>query len=112
MKRIFLVICALIICLVFNGCGKKVNEHVKQGHALYKRRQYDQALAEYDKAIKTNPSLVSAYSGKASIYELKGNIEEAINTYKTFIQSALPEAVPDIIEAREKIEELSRRKQQ
>ena len=111
MKRIFLVMWVLIICLVFNGCGKNAKEHETQGRKLYKRGQYSRALAEYDKAITINPYSASAYFGKATIYELKGNIEEAINTYKTFIQYALPEEGPDIVKASEKIKELSRIKE-
>jgi tetratricopeptide (TPR) repeat protein len=44
-------------------------------------RQYDEALAHYERAVGIDPSLSEAYSGRGGIHALRGNHLEAFEDY-------------------------------
>ena len=52
--------------------------YLARGHALAELGQFDQALADADRAIALDPKDASAYVGKALIYRLAGETERAL----------------------------------
>jgi len=55
--------------------------HYKRGRAYNNKKQYDRAIADYDKAIKLNPKFASAYNGRGVTYDDKGQYDRAIAEY-------------------------------
>lgn len=50
----------------------------RQADALARDREYDQALALYDRAIEADPELVDARIGKAGVLRVLGRLHEAL----------------------------------
>ncbi len=56
-----------------------------KGFGYFLRARDDLAIIEFSKSIELNPSYVKAYSYRAKLYQLQGNIEAAIQDYKHVI---------------------------
>ena len=54
--------------------------------SLYKKGQYDRAIADYDKAIKLNPRDANAYNNRGFAYGKKGQRDKAISDYRKALQ--------------------------
>ncbi|MGJ3246902.1 MAG: tetratricopeptide repeat protein [Elainellaceae cyanobacterium] len=54
------------------------DDYVKQGDVLGLEEQYQEAIASYDKAIRLNPDLPTAWLGKGTALRKSGAYEEAI----------------------------------
>ncbi|CAE7558563.1 HOP3, partial [Symbiodinium microadriaticum] len=50
----------------------------ERGNALYKAKQFSEALAAYDEAIALDPSAISFLSNKAAVYIEMGELDRAI----------------------------------
>ena len=48
-----------------------------RGAVWFEKGRYDRALADFDRAIKINPSLVIAYARRAAVLERKGDQQHA-----------------------------------
>lgn len=73
-------------------------------------RQYDDALADLDKAVKQRPT-VERYVVRAGVYEAKGDVEKATTDYRNAVQMS-PASVFDIAaqaQSKLKIQQLSKR---
>ena len=57
-----------IICLFIIGCNDEAGEHSDRGMALWKKGEYDAAIAEFDKAIELDPKSGKAYFYRANAY--------------------------------------------
>ena len=55
--------------------------HANRGNGYRGKRQFDRAIAEYDKAIRINPSFADNYYNRAITYRDKGQIDRAIADY-------------------------------
>src|SRR3990170_3886782 len=55
------------------------NEHIAQGN-------YDQAIAEFNKALELDPNSVKAYDGRGIAYYYQGNFDQAITDYSKVIE--------------------------
>jgi anaphase-promoting complex subunit 6 len=51
------------------------------GHAYRKIRNYEKAKEQFEKVFSLNPSNSQAYSAMAFIYQIEGNLDEAIYNY-------------------------------
>ena len=60
------------------------------------RRNYDEAIKEFDKAYELNNEFINAKINKALAYSLKGNHVEALKIYNTILQEN-PDMVPVLI---------------
>jgi protein O-mannosyl-transferase len=57
----------------------KARPHNNLGSAYFNLKQYDQALAEYDKAIQYNPHFKEAYNNRSVIYSRLGKLGWALD---------------------------------
>ena len=57
-----------------------------KGIAYYDKRMYDEAVAEFKKAIEVNPNLAEAHNSLGAAYANKGMLDEAIAEYKKTIE--------------------------
>ena len=81
-----------------------------RGIAFTSLKQYDKALDDLGKAIAQKPT-IERYVARASVYEAKGNLDEATSDYRSATQMA-PANVFDIAaqaQSRAKIQQLSKR---
>ena len=69
---------------VFNG----------RGNAYYSKGEYDHAIADYDEAIKLDPTLVAPFNGRGNAYYRKGDYDRAIADYDQAIKLASNFASP------------------
>jgi tetratricopeptide (TPR) repeat protein len=84
--------------------------YIRRGDALRTARQYDKAVAAFDKAIELNPLFQLAYYGRGASYDEKGDQDQAAADYRKFLEF---EAKTDLVRqrqqvARERLENLSR----
>ena len=80
--------CIIITILIgfpnFVGCG---SSHYLMGlRLLGDAKDYDGAIAEFTKAIESNPKSEGAYWGRGASYYLKGNYDRAIEDYSKAIE--------------------------
>lgn len=57
--------------------------HFDLGLAYQRIGQTEQAISEYQEALKLEPAMVKAYTNLGNLYARKGLIDQAIETYKT-----------------------------
>src|SRR6266436_4016609 len=57
-----------------------------RGNAYYEKRNYNQAIQDYDQAIRLNPSHASAFSNRGVAYASKGDYDRAIENYDEAIR--------------------------
>jgi len=55
-----------------------VRTHLDHGRACLDKGKYDDAIADYDKAIALDPNVALAYTNRGSAYYRKGEYERAI----------------------------------
>ncbi|CAD2093236.1 Hsp70/Hsp90 organizing protein, putative [Plasmodium vinckei] len=56
------------------------DEHKLKGNELYKQKKFEEALKEYDEAIKVNPNDIMYYYNKAAVYLEMKSYEKSIET--------------------------------
>ncbi len=76
---------ALVFCCLMAGCGSKANVHNKKGFALYNKGKYEDAIAEFKKALELKPNHYDAHIGLGGAYSAKGMHDEAIAELKKAI---------------------------
>src|SRR5215204_1440714 len=96
--RIFLIIA---VCLVFNAsktfaqcgadgeqpCGSQQDFHNNRGvEYADTKRDYDEAIREYTKAIELNPQFAEAYYNRGIAYSDKKEYDAAIQDYTKAIE--------------------------
>jgi tetratricopeptide (TPR) repeat protein len=66
--------------------GGSARRHFNQGVANYNSGDYEQAIADYSKAIELDPDDATAYSNRGSAYKESGDLEQAIADYNKAIE--------------------------
>jgi len=88
MKR--LVMLVLVTCCFLPLCSfadtKDAKAHFKAGLAYYDKGQFDEAIAEYKKAIEISPDYAEARSNLGAAYGKKRLFDEAIVEYKEAVK--------------------------
>ena len=69
--------------------SKKAQKFYKEALNFSKIGEFDNALNNYDKAIKSDPYFILAYINKAKIFKQKGFYLKAINTYKKILEKKI-----------------------
>jgi tetratricopeptide (TPR) repeat protein len=54
-----------------------------RGHAL--KKQYDEAMTDYGEAIRHNPDFMDAYYGRAILYEIRKQVDNAVADFDRVI---------------------------
>jgi tetratricopeptide (TPR) repeat protein len=77
-------------------CTRQINRDIEvrdvgisyanRGLAYAGKGQYDQAIADYNVAIKANPKYETAYFNRGNAYYAKGHYDEAIADYRKTIE--------------------------
>eukprot|EP00398_MALV-I-01_sp_L67-1_P000484 gene484-491_t len=57
--------------------SKAADEFKKAGNDLYKAKKFDEAIAEYDKAIEAQPNDITYYNNKAAVLVEQNKLDEA-----------------------------------
>ncbi len=63
-----------------------VRTHLDHGRACLDKRKYDDAIADYTKAIALDPKLAQAYYNRGYTYEKKGDREQAIADFRKALE--------------------------
>ncbi|MFN3466401.1 MAG: tetratricopeptide repeat protein [Candidatus Brocadiales bacterium] len=61
-------------------------EHFNQGHEFYKKGRYDEAIAEFNKALEHDPKDAASLFGLGNSYFLKQNFGQAIKCYQEVVK--------------------------
>jgi len=83
-KSIFVLI--VLSLSVGTGYAQGYKETVNKGLNYANKGMYDEAIAEFNKAIQIDPNHENAYYNRGRTYYLKGNFDQAIADYTKVIQ--------------------------
>jgi tetratricopeptide (TPR) repeat protein len=61
---------------------KSAESYTNLGNAYYRKKQYDQALINYNEALRVNPQYSIGYQNRGMVYEVLGRKDEAIADYR------------------------------
>ncbi len=88
-QRIVLVLAFVVIvpqvARADDPAERSAHRHFERGEKLYNLKKYDEALAEYQKAFDASPAPEILFN-IAQCYRNLGNYEDAVFTYKRFLQ--------------------------
>jgi tetratricopeptide (TPR) repeat protein len=73
--------CSNLIQSGKEGPAKLAEAYRSRGIAYAKRREYDQAIADYDKAIDLDPKNAKAYYQRGYVYDIEGKHDRAMADY-------------------------------
>ena len=77
-KKAFLVL--IIAVVVLSGCGGPTGDaqtHLEAGRAHMEAGQWDEAIAEFEAAVRLDPSSAEAHFQLGNAYTHKGRLDEA-----------------------------------
>ena len=83
--------------LVLSGCGlglSEAEEHFNAGVELQERGKWEEAIAEYDEAIRLDPKFADAYYNRGNAYADLRQYEEAIQDYGDRVASTVVVRIP------------------
>ncbi len=63
-----------------------VRTHLDHGRACLDKGKYDDAIADYTKAIALDPEDAAAYTNRGEVYEEKGDKEQAIADFRKALE--------------------------
>ena len=80
---VFLVVLVLVLTLGLLACGSQneAEEHFSAGVQLQNQDRWEEAIAEYDEAIRLDPQNTDAYSNRGFAYFKLDQFEQAIQDY-------------------------------
>ena len=79
-------IAAIILTSFLNFVGCSNNHFLRGLRLLGEAKDYDGAIAEFTKAIESNPKSEGAYWGRGTAYHIKGDDDRAIQDYNKAIE--------------------------
>ncbi len=98
MKKPILILAVLLLVALplVSACGGnggesvaptgEARQHYNKGVEYGQQGRFDDAIAEYSKAIELDPSLAEAYSNRGDAYRALGEIQRAIADYAEAIR--------------------------
>ena len=93
----FLLTASLSVMVLAAACGggeastanapnvPEALNHFEVGFALYEKGQLEEAIVEYDKAIRLDPQLAKAYTNRGSAYGSLGQEQRALQDFNEAI---------------------------
>ena len=93
-KAISLFLVSLLIVLSLAMCGQEepVSEHLKRGNELSRSGEFEEAVAEYEKALEIEPENIDLLSNIGVAYYNLGQLDKAIDHYSRAIEIAPSDA--------------------
>ena len=88
MKRLLTFSLVVLCVFLYVRCSEGASPaqgHIALGGVYYQAGEYDEAIAEFKKAISINPNNESAYNGLGGVYHQAGEYDEAIAEFKKAI---------------------------
>jgi tetratricopeptide (TPR) repeat protein len=86
-RKGLLIISVLTALSVAASCGRAVSpvalKHLAEGQKLYALMRYEDAIKEFNEAVKAQPSFALAYLGIGKCLTETGRFDEALRQYKT-----------------------------
>ena len=79
-----------------------------RGTAYLYKEDFEEAIADFNKALEINPEYAETYFNKALACEKIGHLQEALESYRGFIENASPQYAPYIEHSNKRINVLSR----
>ncbi len=78
----------LFITVAFAGKDRDMSEYLKSGTMHFNSERYEQAIADYSKAIKLDLDFPNTHSFRASAYMVVKQYNKAITDYTKYIKLA------------------------
>jgi tetratricopeptide (TPR) repeat protein len=93
-KAISLFFVSLLIMLSLSMCGQEdpAEDHFKLGNELSLSGEFEEAVAEYEQALETEPENVDVLSNLGVAYYNLGQLDKAIDQYSEAIEIAPKDA--------------------
>ena len=82
----YLMIITLLALLALSGC--RAASYFSQGNEHHERGQYEDAIADYDEAIRLRPDLPEAYFIRGVTHHTLGRKQKAISDLQTALELA------------------------
>jgi tetratricopeptide (TPR) repeat protein len=73
--------CTALIQALKSNSRHRAIAHFLRGAAYYDHGDYDQAIADFDEAIRINPKYAEAFDSRASAWRGKGDLDRALADY-------------------------------
>jgi lipoprotein NlpI len=81
-----LLVSCLLTCCDRDTSQKYAQFHFEQGLAHGRKGHMDQAVEDFDQALKLNPNFTLAYLNQGIAYYEKGNLDRAFSDYNIAIE--------------------------
>lgn len=85
-----LLLLAFLLSGILIGCGGAstgtAQSYYEQGLKLNDESRYQEAIAQFDKAIELNPEYAEAYRNRGIAYDIQGQYERAVQDYDEAIR--------------------------
>ncbi len=91
-RATLLLLIGLLGLLALTGCGQTASDHFQQGNEFYEAMQFEEAAAEYEKALDLEPENVDVMSNLGVTYYRLGKLDEAIEVYDKAVAIAPEDA--------------------
>ena len=56
-------------------------DYIREGKAYFDNKEYEKAVADYNRALELNPKYVYAYNGRGNVYQTLGEYKKAVSDY-------------------------------
>lgn len=70
----FMLTALLLAALASCGGGETAEKYMQDGFIHFQKQEYDQAIANFQKAVELEPRLAAGYNMMGMAYRLKGNL--------------------------------------
>ena len=93
---IVVILIALVVGIaIYNTPANRLSRQLDLGNRYLEEQNYEQAIVEFDKAIKIDPMSVEAYLGKAQAYVDLGDIDMTLQTLEEGLERTGNEQIKD-----------------
>ena len=90
-----IVVAALAVYLVMDFTSAKAEDYISAADSCVSAGEYERALIEYDKALVEDPENTHAYMGKAEVYVILEQPEEAVKVLEEGFRKLNSQALYD-----------------